>query len=367
MSGGADDDTEKGHEPTQKKLDDARKRGEVPRSQDLNTAAAYFGLLIAIVGFGAYSVDRIGSASSLLLARAHEFAPLLIDGGSPALGELFKEVGAGALPLFLLPALAALVTVIAQRSFVVTGENLEPKASRISPIAQLKNKFGRKGLFEFAKSTVKLVVIATILAVYLVHEAESVIGLVLLSPGQSMLELGRLLSGFLSVVLVVAMVIGAIDYFWQYFEHIRSNRMSHKELTDEMKESEGDPYMKNERRRRGIDIALNRMIADVAKADVVVVNPTHYAVALKWSRDQGTAPICVAKGVDEIAARIRVAAAEAGVPVHRDPPTARALHATVELGAEIRPEHYRAVAAAIRFAERMRERARSRFSTGRAE
>jgi flagellar biosynthetic protein FlhB len=162
------------------------------------------------------------------------------------------------------------------------------------------------------------------------------------------------------------MVIGAIDYFWQYFEHIRTNRMSHKELTDEMKESEGDPYMKNERRRRGIDIALNRMIADVAKADVVVVNPTHYAVALKWARDQGSAPICVAKGVDEIAARIRAAAAEAGVPVHRDPPTARAIHATVELGAEIRPEHYRAVAAAIRFAERMRERARHRFGTGAA-
>lgn len=364
MSGAADDDTEKSHEPTQKKLDDARKRGEIPRSQDLSTAATYFGLLIALLGFGSYSVDRIGSAASLLLARAHEFAPLFLRGGDPALGALFVEVGAGALPWFLLPALAALVTVIAQRSFVVTGKNLSPKASRISPIAQLKNKFGRKGLFEFTKSAIKLVVIATILALYLVHESESVIGLVLLSPGQSMLELARLLSGFLSVVLVVAVVIGAVDYLWQYFEHIRSNRMSHKELTDEMKESEGDPYMKNERRRRGVDIALNRMIADVATADVVVVNPTHYAVALKWSRDKGTAPICVAKGVDEVAARIRAAAAEAGIPVHRDPPTARALHATVDLGAEIRPEHYRAVAAAIRFGERMRERARHRRNGG---
>jgi flagellar biosynthetic protein FlhB len=101
------------------------------------------------------------------------------------------------------------------------------------------------------------------------------------------------------------------------------------------------------------------MLADVPKADVVIVNPTHFAVALKWSRRKGAAPVCVAKGVDEVAARIRAAAAEAGVPIHRDPPTARALHATVNLGEEVRPEHYRAVAAAIRFAERMRSRARA--------
>ncbi|MGB8814338.1 MAG: EscU/YscU/HrcU family type III secretion system export apparatus switch protein, partial [Paracoccaceae bacterium] len=124
--------------------------------------------------------------------------------------------------------------------------------------------------------------------------------------------------------------------------------------------SEGDPHAKAQRRQRGYDIATNKMLADVATADVIVVNPTHYAVALKWDRTAKRAPICVAKGVDEIAARIRERAAEAGVPIHRDPPTARALHASVELGQEIRPEHYRAVAAAVRFAEAMRRRAKGR-------
>jgi flagellar biosynthetic protein FlhB len=116
--------------------------------------------------------------------------------------------------------------------------------------------------------------------------------------------------------------------------------------------------MKAHRRQRGYDIATNRMLVDGAKADVVVVNPTHYAVALTWSRASGRAPVCVAKGVDAIAARIRERAVEAGVPLHSDPATARALFASVEIGAEISPDHYRSVAAAIRFAEAMRKKAR---------
>ena len=135
--------------------------------------------------------------------------------------------------------------------------------------------------------------------------------------------------------------------------------MSHQELREEHKQHEGDPHMKQERRQRAQKIALDQMMAEVPKADVVIVNPTHFAVALKWYREPGSAPVCVAKGVDHMALAIREAAAQAGVPVRHDPPTARALHATTEIGQEIIPEHYRAVAAAIRFAEIMRRRARS--------
>jgi flagellar biosynthetic protein FlhB len=127
---------------------------------------------------------------------------------------------------------------------------------------------------------------------------------------------------------------------------------------DEQKESEGDPHFKGQRRQRGIGIAMNQMLADVAKADVVIVNPTHYAVALSWNRGSTRAPVCVAKGTDEIAARIREMAAEHAVPIRRDPPTARALYASVEIGEEIGREHFRAVAAAIRFAEGLRRKAR---------
>lgn len=139
--------------------------------------------------------------------------------------------------------------------------------------------------------------------------------------------------------------------------------MSLKEMRDEQKEAEGDPEFKHRRKARAREIAMNQMLSDVPKADVVIVNPTHFAVALQWDR-QTAAPVCVAKGVDEVAHRIRKIAQESGVPIQRDPSTARALFATIEIGQEIMPEHYRPVAAAIRFAQEMRRTARGRAKNG---
>ena len=160
------------------------------------------------------------------------------------------------------------------------------------------------------------------------------------------------------LAFLTSLVFGAADYGWQWLQHRRRNMMTRQEMVEEQKESEGDPHTKGQRQQKGRQIAMAQMLQDVAKADVVLVNPTHYAVALKWRRGDRSAPICVAKGVDDLAARIRAKAAEAGVPVHRDPPTARAVYATVEIGQPIRPEHYKSVAAAIRFAEAMRKRAK---------
>jgi flagellar biosynthetic protein FlhB len=181
-----------------------------------------------------------------------------------------------------------------------------------------------------------------------------------LAPALAAAVLSRLTVEFLAIILVVTFALGGIDYLWQVHLHRQRNRMSRKELMDEFKESEGDPHMRAARRQRAQEVATNRMLADVARADVVIVNPTHYAVALKWDRGKGGAPVCVAKGVDEIARVIRARAVEHGVPIHSDPPTARAIHASVDLGQEVRAEHYRAVATAIRFADAMRRKARRR-------
>jgi len=155
----------------------------------------------------------------------------------------------------------------------------------------------------------------------------------------------RLIAEFMILVFLIAAAIGVLDFLWQYAEHIRRNRMSRKDMTDEAKESEGDPHMKHQRRQKAVELAMNKMLAQVPEADVIIVNPEHYAVALKWSREPGAAPVCVAKGVDEIAARIREIAGESGIPLYRDPPLARALHAMVDIGQEILPQHYKAVAA----------------------
>ena len=222
-----------------------------------------------------------------------------------------------------------------------------------------KNKFGRGGLFEFAKSTVKLCIYSIVLGVFLYSKLPEILSTLYLTPALIGVSLARLTLSFLLIVLAISLAIGAVDFMWQKAEHTRKNRMSRKEITDEAKQQEGDPHMKQKRRQRAQEIALNQMLADVPDADVIIVNPTHFAVALKWSRMPGAAPECVAKGVDEIAVRIREIAAESGVPIHSDPPTARAIFATVEIGRQIEPDHYKAVAAAIRFAEMIRKKARS--------
>lgn len=357
MSGGSPDE-DKQHEPTQKKLDDARKKGDVVRSTDLITAASYGGFLLVWIGFGGQSVLSLGDALSALLERSVPLSDALFSGTpQPVMGAMMMAVILPLLPWFAVPAVAVLLSVIAQRAFVVAPDKLQPKASRISMIENAKNKFGRNGLFEFFKSFVKLLVFSLVLGWFLLARTPEILATLHLDPTVVSLVLVRMCLSFLLIVLVVSGVVGCIDYLWQAAEHLRKNMMSRKEVMDEAKQQDGDPHMKQQRRQRGYEIAMSQMLADAPTADVVVVNPTHYAVALKWGRAAGTAPVCVAKGVDEIAARIREIANENGIPIHRDPTTARAMFAVVEIGEEIRPEHYRAVAAAIRFAETMRKSA----------
>lgn len=350
------DQSEKTHEPSQKRLDDARKRGEVARSSDLSAAAAWGGLLLAFSAAGGTFAVLAGNGA-VLLDQAETLAPLLFDGSHALFGELSARIAWALVPVFALPAGAVVAVLVAQGAITMAPEKLLPKMSRISPVANAKQKFGRAGLFEFGKNALKMAAIGILLAVFLLSRTEEIASSVLL-PASGVVEfLGQVLLDFLGLVFVMMLVFGIADYLWQRLEHVRRNRMSRQELTDEMKESEGDPHVKHQRRQRGQDIALNQMIADVPKANVVIVNPTHYAVALKWSRQDQGPPVCVAKGTDAVAARIREAAMAAGVPVRSDPPTARALHATVAVGDHIRQEHFRAVAAAIRFADRMRQQA----------
>ena len=263
-------------------------------------------------------------------------------------------------PMLAVPGAVVLAVLIALRGLVFAPEKLAPKLSRVSLIANAKQKFGPSGLFEFAKSAAKLIIFCALLWLYLWARLPRILNAGALESGQIVLTLSQLLVEFLALIVGIMLLVGGIDTLWQHFDHRRQQRMSQKELRDEHKESEGDPHLKQQRRARAQEIASNQMLADVAKASVIIVNPTHYAVALQWSMAQGGAPVCVAKGVDEIAARIRERAVEHRIPIHSDPPTARALYATTRLGQEIAPDHYQAVAAAIRFAEAMRLKARAR-------
>lgn len=345
------EDEEKPHDPTQKRIDDARREGQIARSQDMLTAAAYAGFLLAALAFGPAALQQAGRAGTAFLDR-------------PEAGETLFAVpamAAAALPFLLVPGLCVLLLLLAQRGLLFTPGNLKPRLSRIDPIATARHKFGPDGLFDFAKSLLKMALIGLLLFMLLRGEAEEILAASALAPGPGTLWLLHLLQRFLAFVLALAIVIGAVDFLWQVLRHRIRLRMSRQELLDEHRESEGDPQARSTRRQRGQDIAMNRMMADLPKADVVIVNPTHYAVALQWKRESGLAPICIAKGVDEVALKIREAARAHGVPIHHDPVTARALHATVEIGAPIAPEQYRPVAAALRVAHSMRRKARARM------
>ncbi|OYW62399.1 MAG: flagellar biosynthesis protein FlhB [Rhodobacterales bacterium 17-64-5] len=360
MSGEDDEESDKEHDASAQKLAEARKNGDIPRSADLLMAAGIAGLLLALVSLGGWAVQKLGTAGMVLLDQADRLAPLLTSGTGAPLGGLLLAFTGPTVAILLLPAAAVVAVVIATNSFTVTLSNLAPKLSRISPLQTAAHKFGPDGLVEFLKSAVKLCLVSTVLFVFLSARIEDILATMYLGPAPSTAVLAGLTIEFLFILLVIATVLGGVDYLWQVARHRQRNRMSRKEVMDEFKESEGDPHLKSARRQRAQEVATNRMLADVKTADVVVVNPTHYAVALRWDRLKGGAPVCVAKGVDELARVIRARAAEHGVPVHSNPPTARAIFASVEVGQEIRAEHYRAVAAAIRFAEAMRKKARQR-------
>lgn len=360
MSG--DDDSEKEHEPSQKRLDDARLKGDIPRSADLSSAATYGGALLACVIGGPMILQQSGALLSGILARSDQIADSVFHSGRFSFAGFFTSIAPVFAPLFIAPALGAIGAIIVQRSFVVAPEKLALKWSRLSPLANARQKFGPDGLFEFGKSFVKLVVFSVILGSILIQHAPEILESHLLTPALATSLMLMIFINFLAAVTLISLTLGGLDYLWQRNRHIKRNRMSRKDMMDEMKESEGDPHTKQQRRQRGQEIATNRMLQDVSRADVIVVNPTHYAVALKWNRSEKRAPVCVAKGTDEIAARIREKAAISGIPIHSDPPTARAIHASVKIGATIKPEHYRAVAAAIRFAEAMRKRSKERVT-----
>ena len=356
---------EKSHEASERKLEQSRKKGELPRSQDAQTAAGYIGFAAAIFLAGGWTAVHMGETLMAFLARPDELVSLFHSPAAESMAwQISGRVFAGMAPLLVLPVALILTLLIAQRAIVVAPSKLMPKLSKISPIQNAKQKYGPHGLMEFLKAAIKLTAVATVLGVAVLTEID-------LLPGYARID-ARFLPALLerqfwnvaTGVLILAVAIAFLDIVWQRAHHMKKMRMTHQEVKDEQKSSEGDPHMRQSRRERARSIANNRMLLDVPTADVVITNPTHYAVALKWDRAAQNVPVCVAKGVDEIAQTIRQKAEQAGVPIHEDLPTARSVHALVKIGHPIQPEHYKAVAASIVFADEMRKKERERRRAG---
>jgi len=355
MSGG-EDEADKEHEASQQKLDQARKEGDLPRSADLQTATATGGLLLALISLGAWAVERAGTAGMVALDPADRLSTLVATGGRGAIAGLVLSFAGPPMALLLVAPILVLGLLFTTRGIVFAPTKLAPKLSRISPVATAGQKFGVEGLVEFGKSAVKMGVVGLILYQFLAARLEDILASLYLTPAMSAALMARMVLEFLFIVFLIQLALGGVDYLWQVFRHRQRHRMSRKEMMDEYKESEGDPHLKAARRQRAQEVATNRMLSDVATANVVVVNPTHYAVALKWDRAKGGAPICVAKGVDALAMRIREVGREHNVPIVENVPLARALYAAVDIDETIPREHLEAAAKVIGFVLQKRKK-----------
>jgi len=348
---------DKSHDPTPQKLRQSREKGDVPYSMETTSAATYAAFFIALIVIAGWGATSVYASLAPFFKKPEEIGRLLFSQTQyEATAHLVMRASTSTAALLSILALAAICSVLAQQAFAFSPSKIKPKLSRISLIDNAKQKYGTNGLSEFAKRVVKL---SAILAIILFAvkdrflELPALVGL----PASSVLDfLHSEAIFFFGLITAAAAFIAAVDLPWTYFQHRNRLKMTFQEVKKENKETEGDPALKGARRQRAEAIATNRMMADVPKADIVIVNPTHYATALKWDRKRGATPVCVAKGVDEIAARIRQTAAENGVPIRRDPPTARSIYALVDIGKEIKREHYAAVAAAIHYADQARKK-----------
>jgi flagellar biosynthetic protein FlhB len=350
-------DAERSEDPTQKRLDDALERGDVVKSHEVSTWFVIAGAALVLAAFSNSMGGGLTTTFRGLVANSYQIP---VDGRAliAIAGRLGTEVlAAVAIPLLIL-MLAAIAGNMIQHRLVWSAEPMKPKLSKISPLAGLKRLFSKQALANFAKGVAKLVVIGAVMAVLLWPQRHRLEGLVQTDLLGALALTKSLALDVLGTVIAILAIVAAADYLFQYRQWFERQKMSLRELKDEFKQTDGDPMIKAKIRQLRQSRMRKRMMAQVPEASVVITNPTHYAIALKYDRSMN-APICLAKGVDAIALKIREVAGQHAIPLVENPPLARALYATVEIDQEIPPEHYKAVAEVIGYVMKLRPERRS--------
>ena len=349
-------DAEKTEDPTQKRREDALARGDVVKSQEVNTWFVLTGGVLALFAFGGAAADGLRATLRGLLGRAH-LVPVDRDGLMRLSERLGLEtLAAVALP-FLVIALAAVAGNMIQHRPVLSVELLRPRLERISPAAGARRLFSKQALVTFIKGLVKIGLIGALMVWLLWPDRARLDSMVAADPAALLALTEGLALKLLAATAAALAIVAVLDYLYQYQVWFARQKMSLRELKEEFKQTEGDPAIKGKQRQLRQSRMRRRVIAAVPKATVVITNPTHFAVALQYERGMN-APVCVAKGVDFLALKIREVAAAHDIPIVENPPLARALHATVEPDQEIPPEHYKAVAEVIGYIMRLRRAVR---------
>jgi flagellar biosynthetic protein FlhB len=353
MSDEAPEQESKTEDPSEKKLRDAHERGDVVKSQEVNTWFVLAGSALVFAMLGAPSGAGLAHSLSMLLANADRF-----EVGGPALTSFWMNLAGSILLVALVPSLvlagAAIAANLVQHRLLLSLDPIKPKFQKINPLEGAKRLFSRESLVNFVKGLIKLAVVTAALWFVLAPQIDSFEVMVTMPPERILGEFMDLSLKIFGAVLAVVTVIAIVDYVYQRNRWWNRLKMTLQETRDEYKQQEGDPHIKGRIRSIRMDRAKKRMMSNVPKATVVITNPTHFAVALRYDKSMN-APQCVAKGTDAVALRIRQVATDNDVPIVENPPLARALYRAVEIDETIPTEHFKAVAEVIGFVMRLRQ------------
>ena len=345
---------EKTEQPTQKKLDDARKEGQVAKSQEIATAFSLLALFVIIRVIYPF----LGTNFQTLFERVYNNIPNVArtyDGMLPIayirsiLSNAILTMFLMSAPFFIVAFIIAFVSDLVQVGFKPTSKPLQPKLSKLNPISGMKKIFSARKLFDFLKSILKLAVMAVVIYSFFTGRTESLFLLYDMPLKQAIGLMGNLIIDLGFRIAAAYMIIAFIDLIYQRRKFNKDMMMTKKEVKDEYKNSEGDPQVKGAQKRRMMEASRRRMMQQLPQADVVITNPTHYAVAIKYDADEADAPVVVAKGADYLAQKIKEIAKDNKVEIVENKPLARMLYANVEVGEMVPPELYKAVAEVLAY------------------
>ena len=350
----SDEDQEsKTEDASGKRLSDAHDKGNVPTSQEVKTWVMLMGGSIIVLYMTPWIARHLQAYMRPFIEQPHALSTsvgaiqrMLVDASLEVALVLVAPMG-------ILVALA-IGTSILQHGWVWTAEKIKPELSKINPGAGLKRLVSLTQVLELVKGIIKLSVVGGAAAYTVWPRHRDVEAVMTMDLPNQLAYLMDVLRGLLFTVLVIVFMGAVADYAYQRWNHLKKLRMTKQEVKDEHKQQDGDPQIKGRIRSMRMQRSRERMMQAVPSADVVITNPTHYAVALKYEMDEMAAPVLVAKGIDHLALRIRTLAEENGVVIVENPPLARALYASVELEQEIRPEQYKAVAEVIGYVMRLK-------------
>jgi flagellar biosynthetic protein FlhB len=356
------DKSQKTEEPTPKRLDEAHKKGQVAKSQELNHFFILFAVTALVIIFGSGVLSGMGQVLLPFLETPHAIPTDLghLRDMSAQIG--FKLIIILAPPIALV-VVAAIAANLLQQGLVFSWEQTKPKLTKISPLAGATRLFSPRSLVELTKSVLKFAVLGGVILVLILPEQTILSQLMTVEPRELFNIIRTEAIRMLIPVVVIMLFIGLADFWYQKYEHKKGLKMSKQDIKDENKNTDGDPQVKARIRALRAERARTRMMAGVPNADVIITNPTHYAVALQYEAASMAAPKLVAKGIDDVALRIREVADEHDIPIVENPPLARAIYATVEIDHEVPADHYKAVAEVIGYVMKVKGAATRRKFT----